>query len=300
MAFKNYQVIVFDEKTGRRKSLRFRNFYFVVMLLIIGVLMVGNVFLGKHFLETQHLNNELNIAYKKLDNMNSNLVSLVSELDTLKEDIYRIRQFDSKLKILVGDNYPESEGMGTGGISSFDLNLVPLHRQELATKKIHSFIADLKKEIQLEEIMQQDLMLYIKDSSNKLAATPSLWPVLGGTLTSKFGMRKSPFTGVSRLHKGIDIAAPIGTPIIAPADGKVIFSGNDGAYGISLEIDHGHGIVTRYAHLSKSLVKKGDTVTRNSKIAAVGNTGRSTGPHLHYEVNINGVPTNPMAYIIKD
>lgn len=101
------------------------------------------------------------------------------------------------------------------------------------------------------------------------------------------------------MHNGVDIAAPIGTPIIAPSDGVVIYAGPKGGYGRAVIIDHGYGIQTLYGHTSQLFVSEGDHVSRGEKIAAVGSTGASTGPHLHYEVHVDGIPTNPMNYILK-
>ena len=123
-------------------------------------------------------------------------------------------------------------------------------------------------------------------------------PALGWP-TSKFGYRHSPFTGKREFHKGLDIANRKGSPIVATADGIVTFTGRKGLLGEVLVVDHGHGIVTRYAHLDKIISKKGTRVERGQVIAHMGNSGRSTGPHLHYEVRLNGVPVNPTKYILN-
>ena len=104
---------------------------------------------------------------------------------------------------------------------------------------------------------------------------------------------------MTEFHKGLDIAARQGTPILATANGKITFADSKGQLGKVVFINHGHGIVTRYAHLSKILKKEGDIVKRGDKIALMGNTGRSTGPHLHYEVRLNGVPVDPKKYILN-
>ena len=101
------------------------------------------------------------------------------------------------------------------------------------------------------------------------------------------------------MHKGLDISNRVGTPVWAPARGTVTFVGTDGGYGTCVMIDHGNNIVTRYAHLQKALVREGQYVQRGDVIAALGNTGRSTGPHLHYEVIVGGIPVNPMRYILN-
>jgi murein DD-endopeptidase MepM/ murein hydrolase activator NlpD len=141
------------------------------------------------------------------------------------------------------------------------------------------------------------LLKSLESKRNLLAATPSLRPTVGW-ISSSFGYRVSPFTGRREFHKGLDIATRKGTPIIAPADGVVTFAGKKWLMGNLLTLDHGYGMLTRYGHIYKILKKKGDRVKRGEVIALVGNTGRSTGPHLHYEVRLNGVPVNPIKYIL--
>jgi murein DD-endopeptidase MepM/ murein hydrolase activator NlpD len=109
----------------------------------------------------------------------------------------------------------------------------------------------------------------------------------------------SPFTGRRQFHRGLDIASHSGTPIISPADGVVTFTGRKGLMGNMLTLEHGYGMVTRYGHLKKILKKRGERVKRGETIALVGNTGRSTGPHLHYEVRLNGVAVNPTKYFLN-
>lgn len=137
-------------------------------------------------------------------------------------------------------------------------------------------------------------------AANAGAATahmPSIWPVMG-SLSSGYGVRNNPFGGYSReFHKGQDIAVPLGTPIMATADGVVVSACWHHGYGNAIYIDHGNGIMTRYGHLSRIDVREGQTVKRGDLIALSGSTGRSTGPHLHYEVRINGEATNPLPYL---
>lgn len=129
-------------------------------------------------------------------------------------------------------------------------------------------------------------------------AVPSDKPVKAASLTSSFGTRTDPFKGRRAMHGGIDLAGPVGTPIYATADGVVLRSGwNSGGYGNMVEIDHGNGIVTRYAHMSQVLIKKGARISRGQQIGKMGSTGRSTGSHLHYEVRIDGKPVNPIPFM---
>ena len=130
----------------------------------------------------------------------------------------------------------------------------------------------------------------------RMAAAPTLWPVTG-PITSWFGERTDPFNGEGAFHSGIDISCSYGQPVVAPADGTVIYADVYTGYGRMIEIDHGNGIVTRYGHLSGFAVGDGDTVRRGQVIGYVGLSGRSTGPHLHYEVRINDTPVNPYKYL---
>lgn len=130
----------------------------------------------------------------------------------------------------------------------------------------------------------------------RLAAAPSLWPV-DGHITGGFGERTDPFNGEGAFHTGVDIATNYGSPVVAPADGVVTFAGTDAGYGRLVEIQHAQGISTRFAHLSSFAVVPGQQVHRGETIAYVGDSGRSTGPHLHYEVRINNTPVNPYKYL---
>jgi murein DD-endopeptidase MepM/ murein hydrolase activator NlpD len=142
------------------------------------------------------------------------------------------------------------------------------------------------------------LHAYLIAKSAVINATPSLLPI-AGWLSSTFGYRRNPYDGSYKLHAGVDIAAEPGTPVRAPADGMVIFSGYREGYGKVIVIDHGYGIRTLFGHNSSVCVGSGAKVKRGETISQVGNTGRSTGPHLHYEIRKNGVPVNPTTFFAK-
>jgi murein DD-endopeptidase MepM/ murein hydrolase activator NlpD len=130
-------------------------------------------------------------------------------------------------------------------------------------------------------------------------ATPNLWPV-EGNLTGAYGMRTDPLSGEGgEFHSGVDICAPIGTPVRAAADGVVTFAAMEGGYGRLIRIDHGGGITTYYGHLDKFFVFAGQEVRRGERIGAVGASGRVTAPHLHYEVRNSGTPMNPYRYLVN-
>jgi len=158
-----------------------------------------------------------------------------------------------------------------------------------ATRLLHG--AEFR-ERSLEELVEQ-----LRGKSERLASTPSVWPAKGW-LTSGFGRRVSPFTGKPHLHLGIDIAAERGTAILAPARGRVVFAGTRGALGKTLEIDHGFGTTTVYGHCDTIHVRPGQRVERGQWVAAIGSSGRSTGPHLHYAIKVAGKAVDPRHYIL--
>ncbi len=142
----------------------------------------------------------------------------------------------------------------------------------------------------------KELVDGLEDKHQRLASSPAIWPAQGW-LTSRFGTRISPFTGRRQFHAGIDIAGAPGTDVVATARGKVIFAGSKGPLGQTVIVDHGYGVRTHYGHNKSVSVKRGDRVDRGSVIARLGNSGRSTGPHVHYTVEVKGKAVNPIDYI---
>lgn len=299
MPFGKYHVVIFKERSGASRSLRLRGWLGVAVCLVFCLLVAGNIWLGRSYLQARALENRLAEAERSLDERQSQLVGMVAELATVRNDLQRVQSFDTKLRLMMNIDVGVAES-SMGGASSEDLSLgyLPLHRQELAARRIRAFLHELSDEIRLEEVQQQELLLSMRENRERLAVMPSIWPV-EGFVTSGFGSRQSPFTGRAQTHKGLDIAARMGTPIHAPARGLVTAAGIDGAYGISVDLSHGGGLTTKYGHMSKLVVKPGETVERGDLIGYVGRTGRATGPHLHYEVRLNGVPTNPYAYLLN-
>ena len=157
-------------------------------------------------------------------------------------------------------------------------------------------IASLDAEAHRQEASLRELSEYFEDQKSMLASTPSIWPTQGW-VTSDFGARLDPYSADRSMHQGLDISTPHGHPILTPSDGTVVFNGTEGGYGKVLVVDHGYGVKTRYGHLSETFVRIGERVARGQKIAAVGNTGRSTGPHLHYEVRLQNNPVNPTRFL---
>ncbi|MEO0285294.1 MAG: M23 family metallopeptidase [candidate division WOR-3 bacterium] len=236
------------------------------------------------------------------------LSHLKSENARLKEEVSRLKseakkvnnllnqiiESTNKLRLAAGlDPVPKEFAlMGMGGnIEEFPAE----NKNELEYTK--SEINRLLNLAQFQIEVLSEVSRKLEEDSKVREHTPSIVPT-AGYFTSGFGLRRDPFTGQISFHEAIDIAAPVGTPIVAPAAGIVKTVRWEQGFGLMLEIDHGYGITTRYAHLLRAKVSPGQYVKRGELIAYVGNSGRSTAPHLHYEVRINDKPVNPVNYII--
>lgn len=167
------------------------------------------------------------------------------------------------------------------------------------TNTTHMNLDVLLRQARIQKKGFESIIETLSDRESALSHVPSIRPVDTGWLTSSFGRRKDPFTGKSKFHRGLDYSVPTGTPVHATADGVVKSIRNDRGLGKLIRIDHGNGVVTTYAHLSKWKVKQGQKVKRGDVIAESGNSGRSTAPHVHYEVANNGQYVDPRPYIIQ-
>ena len=237
-----------------------------------------------------------------IDNQQAQIEIFAEKINSLKSNLFALSALEKKIKTVVNvkDTKDNKVLFGVGGSIPEDLDT-----EHLITNSHNNLLREMHQqvnELELTSLNQQTTMEFLlktlRERENLLACTPSIEPTTGW-ISSCFGYRRSPFTGEREFHKGLDLAADRGTEIYATADGVITFSGRKGFFGNMLMIDHGHGLITRYGHISKFLKKRGDTVYRGEPVATVGNTGRSTGPHLHYEVLLNGVPVNPDKYILN-
>ncbi|MGK5083705.1 M23 family metallopeptidase [Bdellovibrionota bacterium FG-1] len=169
----------------------------------------------------------------------------------------------------------------------------------LEYEQLDDRFTELNRDTLYVEQMLQDQYELLADQKAFLAALPTRKPAVG-YFTSGFGVRKSPYGGRIKMHEGLDIANRPGTTIRAPADGTVIFADSKSGYGQTVILDHGYGLETLYGHARKVLVHKGQQVHRGDQIAMLGNSGRSTGPHVHYEVRVHGTPVDPLSYILEN
>jgi len=297
--FKNYHIVVFRDQHGVCRKLRLRGWLFAAILLLAALLVAGNVFLVKYFYNYKQMERDVTAKEKQATEQTTQLLALSEKVKTLEADLTRLRGFDAKLRLMVGlDKEPRDVSSDGAGDKDFEKKYLPLYRQEMLTRKLHEFLGRLRETASLERARQRELFDALSQAGSLPASMPMSWPVTGW-ISSPFGERLSPFTGKKELHKGLDISAPIGTPVLAPADGTVTFAGEADDGGFAVTVDHGGGLTTSYSHLRDAEVAAGQTVKRGQLIGHVGDLGQSTGPHLHYETRLGGVPVDPMRYILE-
>lgn len=220
-----------------------------------------------------------------------NIDALAVKLGQLQAQVARIDAISDRVSKMAGvktGDLPRTAGRG--GPLAGDARPLSLGELNLAVDQVSRSL-----ETRVDSLNLIESELIYRTVTTRLL--PTNQPLQDGFMGSRFGTRIDPFTGRSALHEGIDFNAPAGTPITAAGAGVVVFSGFNPSYGNQVDVDHGNGLVTRYAHASKLLVKEGDIVKQGQKIAEVGSTGRSTGSHLHFEVRVNGEAEDPLKYL---
>ncbi len=303
MTTKKYTIMILPDETTRVRKYRLPRMVVRGGLILTALFVVGLGYLVTDYVGVKRTVTELERLRMEARQQRQQLVTFAKSIDDIQGEMGRLRQFDMKLRVMAdldGVVYPE-QIMGIGGENPDPFNPLEAELSFQDQTMINSMSKGLDRlhtEVSIQERSFQELVEYLEDQKSLLSSTPSIWPVKGW-LTSTFGYRTSPFTGRRELHKGLDIATRSNTPIIAPADGLVVFAGREGGFGNMLIVDHGYGIMTRYAHCSSLEAKLGDKIKRGDIVAKVGSTGRSTGPHLHYEVAVNGVAVNPNRYILN-
>jgi len=291
----------------------------VALLLTVGL--IDYVRLRAHAIELDSLRAEAVRNGGQLVALGDQVTGLVKEVDRLRELERKVRVIANLPGAMREARVPEQPAQGGGDeppgedptpaqpasepgsqdADEGDFGQVTLpdgHIDPAALERIQTRARHLAEQVPTRKLSLDDLLEGLEGQSQRLAATPSIWPT-NGYVTSGYGNRISPFTGREQFHAGIDIAADFGTTIIAPARGRVVFVGMHGPLGRMVELDHGYGLRTHYGHLSKALVHQGQVVERGTPIAEVGSTGRSTGPHLHYGVEVNGHTVDPANYIFE-
>ena len=228
---------------------------------------------------------------------------VATRLETLAQEVTRLRTFDHQIRRLAGMEEVQSLMAMGGGTLELGKALAAGEQAEYEqlVERLYQDLQRLEREVALRAESLEAVTTYLTQQKNRLAATPSIWPTQDeGYVSSSYGHRASPFTGRRQMHTGIDIAAPRGTSILAAADGVVTFSGRMAGYGRVIVVTHGFGFKTFYGHNQKNKVRKGERVKRGQVIGTVGNSGYSTGSHLHYEVLVKDRTINPLKYIVDE
>lgn len=226
-------------------------------------------------------------------NQYAQLEQLAQKTATLQEDVGRLNQLDVEIRRMVdGEGAQVSRSGGSRARYDGQGGVVAKPNAD----QLNTLVEELQAAAKIREQSLLELKKKVAAHNARLAVTPSIWPT-NGDVTSRFGWRNSPFGWGNDWHPGIDIANSQGTAIMATADGQVVMSGWYGGYGKCVQIDHGNGIVTLYGHNSQLDVAVGQWVKKGEVIAYMGNTGASTGSHLHYEVRVNGTAVNPAKFL---
>ncbi|HEY5999093.1 MAG TPA: M23 family metallopeptidase [bacterium] len=228
---------------------------------------------------------------------------LARGLVDMENAMSRLRKFEARLRTAFDLDHRAADREKTPAIGGGEKSLADMLsgqevRQADLAGQVDRDLAQLRGRVETQEQGLSDLVSYLEDRRSLMAATPSILPTRGW-VTSGFQWRSDPFTQNKTMHRGLDISSPLGTSIVAPADGLVTAVGREAELGNMVSLEHGYGLQTRYGHASRVLVRAGQQVRRGQMIALVGNTGKSTGPHLHYEVLRNGVPVDPQDYVIN-
>lgn len=280
---------------------------FIALIVISAI--AGASFIGYDYLQlkkisfnTAILNQTLIDQKDEIKSQRSQIQSFAGKIEILKKQVDTLSIFEDKVRLIADiKQTSDSSGLiGIGGIPRDDLDQdIPLEQKHNnLMREMHQQVTQTNLAAKKQALDFEHLIKMLEQKRNLLASTPSIRPV-DGWITSKFGYRTSPFTGRREFHAGLDISNKSGTKIIATANGRISYAARKMYIGNLVVIDHGHGRVTKFGHLKKILVKQGQQVKRGDVIALLGNTGRSTGPHVHYEVRINGTPVNPLKYILN-
>jgi len=236
-------------------------------------------------------------AARVQERVQGHLNAMAMRLGDLQARVLRLDGLGERLAKTAGLKPQELPSLPAGAAPGRGGAVSSLPSRDLSVQEFSDLVEKLARQVdQRSDQLSVLEALLVQDSANR-KFLPTKYPISDGWYSSNFGYRIDPFTGQQSMHDGIDFPAETGTPIVAAASGKVSFAEWHPQYGKMLEIDHGNGLVSRYAHASQLLVKEGDLVVAGQRVAVVGTTGRSTGPHLHFEVRLNGTPQNPARFL---
>ncbi len=303
---KKYTVMIFNsDRFGKSitlsttlKPLWILSSLFVLLILacVISGLLAYKFYNEKNLVASQTGDNS---------NLKGQMTAYTERLEEINKKVAALDELEFKVRDLVAMQSGSNREIRQVAIGGKEVDIlrdyfaVSERREKEFFDNLNDTLLLMSSELEKRESSLSELVDYLEEQRLIMLSTPTIWPVRGW-ISSPFGFRSSPFTGRRVFHEGLDIAARYGLDIHATAKGIVVYSGEKAGYGKIVTIDHGYGYMTRYSHNSRNVVKVGDKVNKGDVIAKVGSTGRSTGPHVHYEVLINGIPVNPIKFIIEE
>ena len=298
-----YQIVVFPSVNSapRRFSIKRRTIRILMLLSVVAAVLEAG-FLVQYVIRSTELWELQSLRAEAIEHR-AQATALNAGMEDIHKQLSAMQEINVRLRIMLGLDPPKSGHLapGVGGKEESQATGLPLDAQVDAGIKEDDRQLEKLAWLSLEAVDQgrnmQELAGIVDTRRAQWAATPSIWPV-HGWISSRYGRRISPFTGRDTMHGGIDISAPMYTPVVAPAGGTVVLAQFEAGLGNAIIVSHGYGIRTTYGHLAKLKVKDGQKVTRGDVIGFVGSTGLSTGPHLHYEVEHRGAGMDPLKFII--
>ncbi len=309
----------------RVKNFKIRRIYPVILVVVLISAIFSLSFLYKFYEKNYYVADNKLQKLKNVEEENkylkSELVALTKDTEELTQALVNLREYNNNIKNMIDKSGDSSDKMNQNENINMQLRTVVSYNNSLfqqgvpmgggnfqllyqdstnLIKSMQNNVNVVKNEIPQQRENLKELETEVKEYNAEMAATPNIWPVADkgrGYISSNFGWRNHPTTSERQFHEGLDIAVWYNTPVLATAYGRVTHAGWSSGYGWTIRIDHGFGYETIYGHLNKLKVEKGEKVKRGQTIALSGNSGRSTGPHLHYEVRVNNVPKNPRDFV---
>ena len=296
----NRKYILHSESDNLVNQWHFSNAKILALVTVSLIILGSFLLIGADYVSKVLYDKRLKEFKANYSSVVSNIDKIQSRLKELDQQILDIEKKDKAVRTYAG--MPEVDKdirkLGIGGVTlkkpNVLDNLAPAVSKEIS--QLHLDIEKLSRQINFELVSYEKIYDRVKGDIDRIRHIPSIRPVSGGFLNSSFGYRQDPIDDIRRFHQGQDITVPTGTPIFAPADGVVKRAYYIGGFGNHIKLKHSSGYSTTYAHLSKIFVRHGQKIKRGDIIGETGNTGRSTAPHLHYEVHYRGTPKNPLDY----
>lgn len=302
MALKKITVMFLSEGAGKVRQIKIPKGLLTLFILAAICSSGFLTWMVRDYTDVKSEVSELARLRKENRQQRVQLLAFSQKIDQINGKMEALREFDHKLKVMVNMDVDDEDGqfigMGGSSTSAFDAEHGVEKSHRNLVRMMHQSLESLDHEAAIGVREKKELFKYLENQKAMLKCTPSIWPTKGW-ISSGFGTRVSPFTNEKEFHQGLDICTRKETPVVAPADGVISSVGSNHGYGKIVSVKHGYGLKSRYAHLHKILVKEGEYVKRGQTIALVGTTGRTTGPHLHYEVHLNEVPVNPLRYVLN-